>query len=166
MVSVQINGSAQLRRVADGIRATGDRGLGKEMSSGLRKVAKPVQTSIRASADETMPSGGGYQAAFAKSLRFRTDLRNARRDAFFKLTTFADGKAERRDIGSLNRGKLRHPVYGRSRPKRGGGRQPNPWAVTSIKPGFHDRGTAAAADLAEKEMSTVLDDLASRLAKG
>lgn len=166
MVSVRINGSPELRRVADGIRAAGAKGLGKELSAGLRKVAKPVQAAIKTSAEETMPKKGGYEAAFSKSLRFRTALRNARRDAFFRLTTFADGETERRDIRALEVGKLRHPVHGRTRPKRGGGRQANPWSVTTVKAGFHERGIKDAAAEAERQMIPVLDEFADRLLKG
>ena len=166
MVSVRIDGSAKLRRLADGIRVEGNKGLGKEMSAGLRKVAKPVQAAIRQSADDTMPSKGGYRAAFSKSLRFRTAVRNAGRSAAFRMTTFADGQAERRDISALDAGLLRHPVYRRSRPLARGGRQPNPWAVTRIRAGFHERGTKDAAAEAERQMIPVLDDLAARLLKG
>jgi hypothetical protein len=167
MVDMRIDGSALLRQVADHIRVTGDRGLSKEMSAGLRRAAKPIQAAIRASAEETMPETGGYAAEFTKSVRFRTAVRAGGRAASFRLTTFADGKSQRRDIRALNSGKLRHPVYGRSRRLRGGtDRVPNPWSITQIKPGFWDRGTDSAAGEAEKEMITVLDGLAARLAKG
>lgn len=166
MVSVRINGSLELRRVADGIRVKGDKGLGKEMAAGLRKVAKPVQSAIRESAKATMPKKGGYSAAFSKSLRFRTELRNAKRDAFFRVTTFADGTAQRRDIDALEAGNLRHPVFGRYRRRKGVGRVPNPWAVTKIQAGFHARGIKDAADQAEREMKDVIGDFAERLAKG
>jgi hypothetical protein len=60
---------------------------------------------------------------------------------------------------------LRHPVFGRSRTTRRG-RRPNPWSVTSIKAGFHDRGVENAADEAEKRLAQVRDDFSARLAKG
>ena len=166
MVSVRINGSLELRRLADQIRVTGDKGLGKEMAAGLRQVAKPVQTAVRESATATMPKRGGYAEAFTKSLRFRTALRNAKRDAFFRVTTFADGVGQRRDIDALEAGILRHPVFGRYRRRKGGGRHPNPWAVTKVQAGFHERGTKDAAARAEREMKDVIGDFAERLAKG
>lgn len=165
MLDARIVGSAQLRAVADSIRATGDRGLAREMSTALQRAAKPVKASIRAEADRVMPSRGGYQQAFSRSLHFRTTVRNANRQAFFRLLTFADGTSERRDIRALEAGRLRHPVFGRSRNTRLG-RIPNPWSATRITPGFHQRGTADAADAAEAEMKNVLDEFASRLAKG
>jgi len=165
-LDVRITGSAELRRLAAQIRAQGDKGLGREMGEGLRKAAAPVETSIRTEFGK-LPSRGGYSALFSKSLRFRTSLRTAGRQASFRLLTFADGTHERRDIKALEGGRLRHPVYGRSsRVKKGvraGTIIPHAWSVTTVKGGFHRRGTDHAADAAEREMSKVLDDFASRL---
>jgi hypothetical protein len=167
MLDARITGAAQLRQVAKAIKAAGDKGLSKELSAALRKAGgKPVQAAIRREADAVMPSRGGYQGDFGRSLRFRTTIRAAGRTASVRLVTFADGTRERRDIRALDRGLLRHPVYGRSRRLRGGARQANPWAVTRIRSGFHDRGTARAADDAEREIGVVLDAFADRLLKG
>lgn len=170
MLEARITGSAELRRLATSIRATGDKGLGREMSAGLRRASEPVKVSIRDSAEDTMPERGGYKAQLSRSLRFRTQLHAGVRTASFRLFTYADGTNERRDIRRLELGELRHPVFGRSRRIRVGVRagtaQPNPWTVTKITPGFHRRGTEKAADAAEREMATVLDEFAQRLAKG
>jgi hypothetical protein len=152
-LDVQILGGDQLKKLAAQINASGERGLGREMANGLRKASKPVQRSI-SSEYEGLPAGGGYKALFSQSLRFRTQLRTGARQASFRLTTFADGKGERRDIDSLEDGELRHPVYGRRRRK---------WSTTRVRGGFHRRGTDNAADLAEKEMSIVLRDFAAKL---
>lgn len=163
-----IAGAAQLRRVAAAIRAEGDKGLGKQMGEALRRAARPVQASVRTEYAK-LPVKGGYAAEFSKSLRFRTALKAGARVAAFRLLTFADGTSERRDIQALEGGKLRHPVYGRSRKLRRGKRAgtivANPWAVTTVRGGFHRRGTDDAADAAEREMTKVLDEFASRLAK-
>lgn len=162
-LDVEIVGGDLLRQVAAKIKAEGAKGLGKEMGAGLRKASAPVQREIRKEYG-SLPAGGGYAAEFSKSLRFRTNLRAGGRQASFRLTTFADGRGERRDIDRLERGELRHPVYGRSRPgRRKGARISNPWAATRVKGRFHERGTDSAADEAEREMSKVLGEFASRL---
>jgi hypothetical protein len=68
-----------------------------------------------------------------------------------RLTTYAKGKKERRDLPSMNAGRLRHPVFGRrsAKGKRTRGHH---------RAGFYDRGTAKAADEAEKQLLVVLDD--------
>lgn len=162
-MDIRVTGSVRLRTVAAEIKATGDKGLGKEMTAALRRAALPVQLAIRAEAEQAMPSRGGYRELFSKSLRFRTTVRSTARTGFVQVVTFADGTKERRDIGRLNQGQLRHPVYGRSRNSRRG-RIPNPWAVTRIPADFFGRGTRNAMAAAEREMAGVLDDYAARLA--
>lgn len=169
-LDVRINGAATLKRVAEQMRAEGNKGLAKEMSKALAEAVEPVKTSIAAEADQVMPDRGGYREAFSRSLRFRMSRRTSGREASVMLRTYADGTKERRDIDALEAGQLRHPIYGRSRRIRIGPRagtaQPNPWAVTAIRPGFHQRGTKNAGDEAERQLLGVLDDFAARLAKG
>jgi hypothetical protein len=165
MVEVRIDGGARLRQVAADIRATGDKGLGRQMSRALDATTKPISAAIKAEAMRVMPESGGYREALTKSLRHRTSQRTAGRTAQLKLITYADGTGQRRDVESLEKGELRHPVYGRSRNVRGK-RVPSPWAVTRIRPGFHERGTKNAGDEAGQRLGAVLDDFAARLAKG
>lgn len=161
-MDVQILGSAELKRLAAQIRAEGDKGLGREMGNALRKASTPVQQSIRQEY-QGLPTRGGYAGVFSKSLRFRATLRGAARTASYRLLTFADGTHERRDINRLEKGELRHPVYGRSRAGRSGRRTSNPWATTTVRGDFHQRGTDNAADLAERQMTVVLREYSARL---
>lgn len=167
MLEVRIDGSAALRGLAQQMRDRGERSLAREMSSALARASTPVQLSIREEADKVMPSSGGYRSLLSRSLKFRTARRLGAQSASFRLMTFADGTKQRRDIKALENGVLRHPVFGRSRRlkrgKRAGTIIANPWAVTSIRSGFHQRGTDGAAAEAEKAMLDVLDDFAARL---
>ncbi|MEU7904108.1 hypothetical protein [Actinoplanes sp. NPDC049118] len=169
-LTASITGRAELRRLAAQIKAVGDKGMAREMSAALRKAGKPVAESVRREAIAAMPARGGYRAEITRSLKFRVAQRTGARTASLTLTTYADGTKERRDIRALDDGRLRHPVYGRSRRiKRGpraGTAQPNPWSMTRIRAGFHRRGTDGAADEAAREIGKVLDDFASRLLKG
>lgn len=162
-VRVQIAGIAELQKLVAQVRATGDKGLGRQMGRALEKVVKPLDDAIAVSAAQTMPSG--YAPVLARSLKHRRTTRTAAREASVRLATFAPGKGDRRDLPSLERGVLRHPVFGRTRPTRKG-RKGNPWAVTRIRPGFHQRGVETAGPAAEKALRAVLDDFAERLAKG
>ena len=154
-LDVRISGAEQLRKVAAQIQATGDKGLGREMGRALNKAIEPIKTAIAESAAESMPSG--YRGVLTASLKHRRTQRTAARTASLKLTTFAPGKRERRDVVRLNKGQLRHPVFGRRR---------KPWTTTSIRPGFYDRGTRRAMAEAEQRLGVVLDDFARRLARG
>ena len=154
-LDVEILGGDALKRVAAQIKASGDKGLGTEMGKALRKAAEPVQKTIRVEYGK-LPARGGYAALFSKSLRFRTSLRAGGRQASFRLLTFADGKNERRDINRLERGELRHPVFGRRK---------STWQTTRVAGNFHQRGTDQAADDVENAMREVVKDFAQRMIK-
>lgn len=150
----RIAGQAELRRVAGQIRAEGDRGLAREFAKALEKAVEPVKAAIVASAEEAMPSG--YKETLTRSLKHRRTTRTAAREATVRLATHGEGKVERRDLSSLNKGILRHPLFGRR----------SRWYVTKIEPGFYDRAVERAGPAAEKAILAVVDDYAERLAKG
>ena len=162
-MEVRITGADQLHKLAAHIRATGDKGLGRELARALDKAIEPVKRSIEASAEKTMPSG--YRGTLTRSLRHRRTIRAAARQASVRLATFGVGSKERRALPALNAGDLRHPVFGRTRRTKTGPKA-NPWAITRVTPGFHERGTEKAGDEAEKQILLVLDDFADRLTKG
>lgn len=162
-LDIRIAGVDEVLKLARHIKATGDKGLGRQMAKALNEAVEPVKTAIAESAYKTMPSG--YRATLTASLRHRRTQRTAARQASLRLTTLGEGVREQRDLVRLNRGELRHPVFGRSR-ATARGRRKNPWATTRILPGFHDRGVKDAGPEAEKRLGKVLDDYAARLAKG
>jgi hypothetical protein len=102
-----------------------------------------------------MPKRGGYAGEMSRSLRFKTQKRTGGNSASYTLLTYADGKAERRDIRALEAGNLRHPIFGNR----------NAWALTKIRPGFHKRGTDNALDEATKQMGEVVRNFSARLIK-
>jgi len=163
MVEIRIDGQAQIRKLAAHIRATGDKGLGRELGRALDKAIEPVKRAIDVSAEKVAPSG--YRETLIRSLKHRRTLRATARQASVRLTTYATGDKERRDLIAINRGDLRHPVFGRVRHTKRGFKA-NPWAVTRVTPGFHERGTEKTADEAEKQALVVLDEFADRITKG
>lgn len=162
-LEIRIDGIDELRRVAAQIRATGDKGLGRQMSAALDKAVQPITKAIAAEAAKVAPSG--YRPALTASLRHRRSQRTAAREASLRLTTTAKGQSENRDLPALEAGVLRHPVYGRSRRTKRG-RKANPWATTAIRPGFYERATERVGPEVERQLLAVLDDFADRLAKG
>ena len=144
--------SSDIAKVAAKMRAEGRKDLAREMGAALDRVAKPVQGAIRRSAAETMPSG--YRWAFTKSLAWRTSRRAGAQQAMLKLATYADGKDERRDILALEDGRLRHPLWGR---------RAQTWYVTSIRAGFHRRGTDGASDQMVAELDLVVREFTRKL---
>lgn len=169
---VRVTGDDRLRRVARALKTIGDTGLGKQMGKGLREASKKLRTDIRAESAEVMPHRGGYQAVLTPSLRFRQQVKEARTTARVVFRTHADGAHNKRDVPRLNRGQLRHPVYGRSRRRvwsttgkriPGGQLIANPWATTSIQAGFVDRPVDRLGPEIKKRMNEVIDQVAAQL---
>jgi hypothetical protein len=163
-LEVRIEGAASFKALAARMRAEGDKNLASQMARALGRAAEPVKVAIRKEAQQTMPHSGGYSALLTASLRHRMSRRLGGQQASLIINTYADGTKNRRDIVALNRGTLRHPVFGRSRSGRRGERRANPWAVTTIEAGFHQRGTKDALELAQNELMDVVEDYAGRLA--
>ena len=152
-LEVTVTGAATFTRVAAQVRAEGSKDLSRALGRALEKVTRPVTASITAEADKAMPSG--YKELLTGSLRHRASRRNGGQQAQLIIRTYADGKKERRDLPSLEAGKLRHPLFGRKKV----------WYVTSVTPGFHRRGTELAADEATEALDKVVKDFAARLIK-
>lgn len=164
MVSVTVSGQVKLVSTAARIRAEGNKSLAKEMGARIKASLDPVDRAILASVAATMPSG--YAPVLSRSLKFRKQVATTGRRAAVRHVTYATGSKERRDVAALEAGRLRHPVFGRSRAgRRRGERIANPWAVTKVQAGFHARGTRNAMEHAEDAMVTVLDGLATRLGR-
>jgi hypothetical protein len=157
-LEIRVEGAARLHALAAQMREAGRKDLAREMGTALGKATEPIQKAIESSAAETMPRSGGYNATFTKSLKFKSRRRSAGSEAGLSLTTYADGKGDRRDINALEAGNLRHPIWGRSRPgARKGQRHANPWAVTRIRSGFWQRGTDQAMEETERQLEAVVD---------
>lgn len=155
MIDARVLGAQQLREVARHIRNEGDKGLGRQFGKALEKAVEPIKKSIAESAARTMPSG--YAPTLSRSLKHRRTTKTDTRRGAVRLATYGDGRKERRDLPALEAGKLRHPVFGRTR---------SPWVQQRIRAGFHKRGIEKAGGEAEKQILVVVDDFVQRLAKG
>jgi hypothetical protein len=155
VIDARITGAQQLREVAAHIRNTGDKGLGRQFGRALEKAVEPLKKSIADSAERTMPSG--YAPTLSRSLKHRRTTKTDTRQGTVRLATYGEGHKQRRDLPALEKGNLRHPVFGRSR---------SPWVQQRIRAGFHERGTEKAGGEAEKQILVVVDDYVQRLAEG
>lgn len=153
-MSVRVQGGTQLHTLRQTLREVGDRGLGTQLSRGLRRASQKFQPEVRAEVPKAMPSG--YAPTLARSLRFRTQIQESRSTARVLIRVYADGRKERRDVPTLNRGRLRHPVFGR----RGN------WVDQRVRRGFVDRPVDRLGPEVAREMQTVVDWVADQIRRG
>jgi hypothetical protein len=148
---VKITGGAQLRDVQNRLRAIGDTGLGKQMGKALRDAASPLRPAVKAEAVRAMPSG--YGPTLSRSLRFRTAVKETRHTAGVVVRVYGDGRRQRRDVPALNRGRLRHPLYG----------DRNWWFDQRVRSGFVDRPADRILPDAVRQMQAVIDYVADQI---
>lgn len=148
---VKVTGGAELRKVRNRLRQVGDKGLGKEMGKALRAAARPLQPAIRKEAIVAMPSG--YGPTLSKSLRFRTAIKETRHTAAVTVRVHGDGRREKRMVPALNRGRLRHPLYG----NRGY------WYDQRVRPGFVDRPADRLMPEMARQMNAVISYVADQI---
>ncbi|HEU4422066.1 MAG TPA: hypothetical protein VFR67_05940 [Pilimelia sp.] len=148
-----LSGINQLADVARAARLAGG-DVPKKLKRNLARVGPPAKKAITESAEETLPHSGGYAALVSRSLRVRTKVDTGFTSAGITIVTYADGKARRRDVPTLNRGRLRHPVHGHRRRK---------WVTQKVKPGFWDRAADRINEDATQRVRDVLDETTRQL---
>jgi hypothetical protein len=154
-------GGRELHELARRCKQLNDKKLTARLRKGLIDATKGTDSAVREAFAQAMPQRGGYAATLAADMRTRTSVRLAGADARVQIVVWADGTRERRDLPALNRGRLRHPVYGRSRPLANGRRRKNPWATTKVPDRSFDHAVDRTADKVAEQMQAVHDEIAA-----
>jgi hypothetical protein len=143
------SGSVGARAAARDLRKAASRSLTREIRGAVVDSVKPLQPMLVVSASGYMPRG--YGPTLAADMRMKTTTVLAvSRGVRVSVTIFARGKKELRDVAALNRGMLRHPLFG----NRGH------WYAQRVKSGFVDDPVARLRPMIVKKV----DDAASRVA--
>lgn len=147
---VAVMGADTMAALARDLRRVGDKGLRTEFYRGLNRVTKPVVPAVRASFTATLPKRGGLGKTINRTTKVKRKVLTGRNPG---IKVFADGK---HDIVNLNKGRLRHPLFGNRRH----------WFDQSITPGMFDRPLEAMTPVVQSEaiavMGRIQRDLAGR----
>lgn len=126
MADLEITGTEQFVHLAKALNAQGSagRGLKRELMGAIKTAAKPMEQAVRDHVAQYLPSG--YAPVMAAGLVVRPSQSTRGNAVGLKLTGYAKGVKKRRHIRVIDRGTLRHPVYGNS----------GAWVDQKVKPGF------------------------------
>lgn len=149
-VDIQVYGVGQLEDIGRRLKESGDKGLRRDLLRGINRALKPAKAKVKAAALRELPQGGGLNRVVASS-RIGSRTRTAGRNPAVFLT----GKKSGHDLRSIDRGRLRHPVFGRP-----------PWVNQEVKPGWWSQTLAGEVPTIRREVIDVMDDVARRLAHG
>lgn len=109
-----VGGSAgDLRVLSARLKAAGEVGLRRNMAAAVRRGTAPARAAAKAKVAEVMPHSGGLAALMARSsvtTQIRTGARSTGVTVRMRGPKDASGKTV--DVVSLNRGRLRHPLFG------------------------------------------------------
>jgi hypothetical protein len=140
VLAARISGADDYRRAARDLRRIRDRDLAREIRGGVKAaVDEEFPGLVRASAAAHVPSG--YVNELVPSLRVTTKtILATSRGVGVQIRVWARGDGgSQRDVRSLNRGKLKKPVYGRSHRNKLGETVLHPWVAQYIPAGMVDR---------------------------
>src|SRR5262245_41038793 len=106
MVDITVTGADEFGRLARKLREAGAKDLRKELYAGINRAVKPLRTDVKTAAAEFMPAR--YGPTLAGSLKVTARKRGGGSNP----AIFLVGRAGNRRIDAVNRGQLRHPLFG------------------------------------------------------
>lgn len=148
MVNIRVEGADKLGVLAKELRRTGNKELSRELYSALNRATKAMRAEALKTAEQDLPREGGLNQRVAAS-RLSTRRRGGRNPG---VKIVAKGL---RQLDLIDRGEVRHPVYGRR------GR----WVRQQIPDaeGWFTKSLEASADEVRQEILTAIDDIAKKI---
>ena len=118
-----------------------EKSVARNLRKRLREAGKPLAEGLVQDGPEGLPSGGGL-ADWLRQSKGTVSMTQSRLE--IKLS-----RGGRHDLNAINRGQLRHPLYGNRRV----------WVVQSVASGTYDKAFEKHAGQALPEVERVLDDI-------
>lgn len=153
MADITITGADKFARVSKDLKNAGDKELRKELYRGINRAVKPLTKSVKDSTTDYLPRR--YAVELSKSLRIRASRRTGKNPGIRLIAKAKTPGGKDRDLVSLNRGRLRHPLYGSRKH----------WYDQKVSPNFWDDPLLKGVSDARKEIVKTLDDVAKKLAR-
>lgn len=118
-----------------------DKSVARSLRKRLREAGKPLSEGVLEDGPDGLPSSGGL-ADWLRQSKGTVSITQARLE--IKLS-----RGGRHDLGAINRGQLRHPLFGNRRV----------WFAQSVEAGTYDKAFEKHAEQALPEVERVLDDI-------
>jgi hypothetical protein len=158
---IEVTGADGFYRLAHALNEAGDRGLKRELDRGGREAGEVIADAVTDPVSIAKYIPRNFEHRFQMAVRARVDVSSIR-SRRVRAVIWADGKTVRRDIVAMNKGILKHPVFGRFRRLADGTLQANPWVSSPpqrIRPGLVTEPAAAAMPAAIQK----IDDAVGRV---
>jgi hypothetical protein len=156
-VSIRLEGSDELDKVAAALKAAGEKDLQKAVSAAMRKVARPAGLRVLEVGAQGLPRRGGLAAYVARTGRI--NVSNSLAGTTASVTIALKNKGVR--FAAMNRGVLRHPVFARPDTSR----SEQTWRQQSIPAGLFTRVFDEQAPLLRTEVLKAANDVLTDVAR-
>jgi len=147
-VEIELRGAAQLVALAKRLRDA-PKELRSKLYIGINRAAKPLKNEVKKSARERLPKKGGLNKRVAGT-KIATKRRVSGNSAGVRLVGTSGY-----DIGSINRGRVRHLTYGHK-----------PWKNQTVVKGFWTDPLVEGGPKVRDEIQEVMDTVATKLGGG
>ena len=118
-----------------------EKSVARSLRKRLRDAGKPLAQGVVEDGPEGLPSGGGL-ADWLRQSKGAVSMTQSRLE--IKLS-----RGGKHDLNVINRGTLRHPLYGNRRV----------WVAQSVEAGTYDKAFDKHAEQALPEVARALDDI-------
>lgn len=144
---VQLYGAKRLNTVARRLKQAGDKDVQRELHRSLNRATKPMRATAKRRAEEILPHRGGLARRVA-SARMQTRLRTKGNE-----TQVSVRATSQLSLRSIDRGRLRHPVFGNR----------NVWVNQPVTRGWWTDSMKKHAPDVRRELVKSLDDIHRKL---
>jgi hypothetical protein len=149
LIRVSVRGQRQLTQLARRLKEHGDKSLRSELYRAINRSTKPLKLAVRKSARNRLPRAGGLNRRVEKS-KIVTKRRMTGKNAGVRIVGTSGY-----DIGSINRGRVRHLTWGHL-----------PWHDQAVNPGFWSEPLSAGAPAVRRELREAMDGIAKKIERG
>lgn len=170
-MSVTVRGGDRFHRVARKLRTAADsKALVREMRKGILDAVPALKDAVRERAADYLPDR--YAAELVPSLRMTTVTTTSGDQVTVRLTVRARGKGGHpRQVGDVEDGLLRHPVWGRTRALRRHAvhrstSKPNPWVAQRVRPGFVTEPMGDKQPAVRRQIEAAVDRVLDKITEG
>lgn len=152
-MSFKVEGGDEMKKVAKALKQAGDKELSREFSRGMSRAVKPLMQMVKVSAPLFLPDR--YAAELSASLRGRTKRRMGKNPRLELVGSARTKQGKKRDLASLNRGRLRHPLYG----DRGH------WFDQKVRKDWWTHPLISGAPIARREVERSMGEVAKKISR-
>jgi hypothetical protein len=126
MADFEVTSTDQFIRAARALNAQGSagKGLKRELMAEIKTAVKPMENEVRRDLPQFLPRR--YARVLGANLVVRPSQKTTGNSVGLKVTGYAPGQAQRRQVNPINAGILRHPVFGNRKV----------WIAQKVKAGF------------------------------